>query len=496
MNNRIDPEGPTSGAAAPPFMIASAPSLMTRLSRLFVAALLAAACSKGESLGSGTGGSGTSTAGTTGTGTAGTIGSGGSTSPGTAGSTSPGTAGTTSPGTAGSIGPGTAGTTGSGGTTGTGGATSNTDPATFAYLFNNTVEGWVLNDYADTGRMNLADPARAANPAPALVQDTTVGNPDPGSLKVTAHFTDWKQYADAVINLSPRKALSGRVLRARVRLTSGSFGGGAQIHAGTGDSYKFAAGVWTTMTVGQWTELAIDLDAAHAADSTFDPSMVVQIGVKFDTGGDGVSTAFGSPVDAVFQIDTVSDGVVGGTLPPAVNYTFDSDVQGFALSNYDSQPPNPKNLAGPNSPTTPTLTWDGTAGMPSMGSLNVGVSYSDYKQYVDAAINLSSLDLTGKTLHAFVMLDSGAFAGGVQLHAGSGSSYTFAAGTYTSFEAVYLTWMELTLDLTAAESSVTGFKANDIRQIGVQFATGDPYEGGTIQTPLDVVFHIDSITAQ
>jgi tRNA A37 threonylcarbamoyltransferase TsaD len=42
----------------------------------------------------------------------------------------------------------------------------------------------------------------------------------------------------------------------------------------------------------------------------------------------------------------------------------------------------------------------------------------------------------------------------------------------------------------------SGFAANDIRQIGVQFATGDPYEGGSFTSPIDVVFHIDSITAQ
>src|SRR5262249_62417829 len=113
--------------------------------------------------------------------------------------------------------------------------------------------------------------------------------------------------AAVVTLITPREALAGRVVRGRVRLTAGCFGGGAQIHAGTGSSYKFAAGTWTTLVVGQWTELALDLDAAHAADSTFDPSMVVQIGVKFDTGGDGVSTAFGGPIDAVFQIDTVSD---------------------------------------------------------------------------------------------------------------------------------------------------------------------------------------------
>ena len=37
---------------------------------------------------------------------------------------------------------------------------------------------------------------------------------------------------------------------------------------------------------------------------------------------------------------------------------------------------------------------------------------------------------------------------------------------------------------------------SDIRQIGVQFDSGDPYEGGSFTGPLDTVFHVDSITAQ
>jgi hypothetical protein len=303
----------------------------------------------------------------------------------------------------------------------------------FAYLYNSSVEGWVLNNYADTGRANLADPARGSTPAPTLAVDTAVGNPDAGSLKVTAHFTDWKQYVDAVTNVSPQKM-----------------------------------------------------------NSTFDPSMVVQIGVKFDTGGDGIASAFGSPVDAVFQIDTVSDGLVGGALPPAVNYTFDTNTQAFTLNNYDNA--SRKNLGGPNSPTTPVLAWDAAAGSPTPGSLGLTVTFSDFKQYIDPAVNLSSVDLTGKVLHAWVKLDSGFFTGGVQLHAGAGPSYVFASGAYTTFAALD-TWIELTLDLTKAQTMVSGFVANDIRQIGVQFDTGDPYEGGAFTTPVDSVFHIDSITA-
>src|SRR5262249_13837027 len=129
------------------------------------------------------------------------------------------------------------------------------------------------------------------------------------------------------------------------------------------------------------------------------------------------------------------------------------------------------------------------------GSLKVNVTYSNFQQYVDAIINVSSLDLTGKTLHAWVVLDSGNFNGGAQLHAGSGPNYIFAASDYTILPG-YTLWTELTLDLTAAQGSVTGLPANDIRQIGVQFSTGDPYEGGTIDAPLDTVFHIDSITVE
>src|SRR4029077_11844389 len=130
-----------------------------------------------------------------------------------------------------------------------------------------------------------------------------------------------------------------------------------------------------------------------------------------------------------------------------------------------------KNLGGPSSPTTPVLSFDSAVGQPSPGSLKLAVTYSDYKQYVDPTINLSSVDLTGKVIHAWVFLDSGDSSGGVQLHAGSGPTYTFAAGAWTTLDVGI--WTELTLDLTAAAAVVSGFAPGDIRQIGVQFDTGD-----------------------
>jgi hypothetical protein len=452
---------------------------------LSAAAQWAAGCGGGEAV-TPSGGAGSTGnpggAGATGTGGTNPTGAAGSNPTGAAGSNPTGAAGSNPTGAAGSNPMGVAGTTG----------TTDTKPATFAYLFPTTIEGWALNDYADTGRINLADPARAASPAPTLVHDATMGDPEMGSLKVTATFNEWKQFVDAVINVSPRKNLPARVLRARVRLVSGNFTGGAQLHAGSGDSYTFAAGAWTTMTPGSsWIELWLDLDAAKASNPMFDPTQVVQIGVKFDTGGESTSPAFGAAVSAVFQIDSVSDGVLGGDLAPQVNYTFDADAQAFVLNNHENT--TRKNLAAPSSTAAHALVWDGADGNP-MGSLKASATYSDWKQYIDPSVNLSSVDLTGKVISAWVRMDSGGFIGGAQLHAGSGPNYVYAASTW--LDLVEGAWTEVSLDLAAAQTSVTGFMANDIRQIGVQLDTGDGLEGGAFGGTVEAVFHIDNITAR
>ena len=98
-------------------------------------------------------------------------------------------------------------------------------------------------------------------------------------------------------------------------------------------------------------------------------------------------------------------------------------------------------------------------------------------------------------IHAWVRLDAPlTFEGGVQLHVGSGPNYVYAASAWTWLAAV--TWTELTIDLTQTQASVANFLASDIRQIGVQFDTGDGPEGGAFVGPVDAVFHIDNITAQ
>ena len=121
-----------------------------------------------------------------------------------------------------------------------------------------------------------------------------------------------------------------------------------------------------------------------------------------------------------------------------MNYTFDTGLQTWALSTYAD--PNGHNLAGAYTMdggidaapvpvdagagfVAPTLTFDSAVGSPSPGSLKMTATFTDYNQYVDAIVNLTpttTLDLTGKTLHASLQVTSGTFSGGAQLHVGHG----------------------------------------------------------------------------
>ena len=80
----------------------------------------------------------------------------------------------------------------------------------------------------------------------------------------------------------------------------------------------------------------------------------------------------------------------------------------------------------------------------------------------------------------------GAFMGGATIHAATGASYDFQGGAWTNL--ILGDWTELTLDLTGVAA------AGDVRQIGVQFDTGDPDDGGTFGSALATTFHIDSFT--
>ena len=180
-------------------------------------------------------------------------------------------------------------------------------------------------------------------------------------------------------------------------------------------------------------------------------------------------------------------GTVGTTA--AFAWYFDTSTEGFTLSQFGL----PGNLFDADASAPPTLAWDGTAGNPTLGSLGLTGTFTDYDQSLFTTIALNPpVNGTGKTIHAWVKLDAGSFPnGGVQLQASSaagGSVY----GTLTTLTAG--TWVDVTLDLGAAQTATPTFDPSQLTQIGVQFWTGDPPAGGGAFTTVTPTFHIDSVS--
>jgi len=464
----------------------------------------------GTHTGGTTGTGGTHTGGTTGTGgTAGSSATGGtagsSATGGTAGSSATGgTAGSSATGgTAGSSATGGAGgvraTGGVGGATANGGAggASNTDGGTqqyaaFSYTFDKDTQGFGFNKFVPTdGSTNLA--IGDAGTPPSLSWDSAVGDPNPGSLELQATFSGYRQFVQAAVTVTPTADATGRTAQAWVMLDKQDGGSalpvGAQLEFNSGASYNgFAGTAYTSLTPGTWTKLTLPMTAS----SSFDPTQIIQISVQFTTESqpDG-GAAFGTPVHATFHVDTITDG---SGLPPAppLNLTFNSSLQGFSLA--------ASGFKFPDGGTGPALTFDSTTGNPA-GSAKLVIPFNAYNQQLDTQINLSpTVDLTGKTIHAMVMLDSGTWPSGyVQLHA-SGPDYSHFAGA-TGAGAINAAtlgtakWVDLTMDLSTV--TVTGFDVTKILQVGIQFGTGAGPDGGVFPTTGEpLTFHIDSIVAE
>jgi hypothetical protein len=203
------------------------------------------------------------------------------------------------------------------------------------------------------------------------------------------------------------------------------------------------------------------------------------------TGGRGGSGSGGTGTGA---------GGADAGVAPAVNYTFTTTTQGWVLNNFEQT----GNLDAPSSldggidgGVAPTLTFDSTTGNPSPGSLKVTATFTDYNQYIDPIINFSSLDLTGKTLHAKVMLMSGTWPGYAVIHASSTSTYIYDAKGYGGLTAG--AWTDLAFDLNTA--TTTGWMASQVVQLGIQVGTGAPPDAGVkLPAPIPVVLFIDTVT--
>jgi hypothetical protein len=218
-------------------------------------------------------------------------------------------------GTAGSSGGGSGGSTGSGGSGGQ-------KPAKLSYTFDTSTSSdsmnWKLNDYIDAspaknlGAYSKPDAGLSLTDPPTFewASDDSESGASSGSMKISVTFSEYGQYVDPVINISPVVDLSNSTLSMKVRLLSGTFtNGGVQFHFSTTTSYTYGAGQWmdaTTFTNNSWKITSIDTATASpaTAGAAWDPSMVIQIGVQI-TSGTMTATSTLPTGRLVFEIDTV-----------------------------------------------------------------------------------------------------------------------------------------------------------------------------------------------
>ncbi len=201
----------------------------------------------------------------------------------------------------------------------------------------------------------------------------------------------------------------------------------------------------------------------------------------------------------------------GGAVAPRFSNTFDADKQSWTLSNYvDANYFNwgattdPDSGVGLDGGVAPTLEWSSTDGDPNPGSLKVTVTFTGFKQYIDPQINLPTpqdFSPAHNLVKARIRLVSGSFpAGGVQFHVSSGATganaYVYVSAPFINSTSLTAgSWITVNLDTsTVAPTDGRTFDPTQIVQIGIQFTTGDPYEGGTL-TFGQAVFEIDTVQA-
>jgi hypothetical protein len=225
---------------------------------------------------------------------------------------------------------------GTGGTTGTGGGSGGTLGGTggaavihkISYTFDADKQGWILGTYADPTAVNLAgnyatadggtdagdagstDGGTAAVTPPTLDWDGSIGNPALGSLKLTATFTTYGQYVDAIFQtLMPTVDLHAGQLHGKLQITSvstSSFMGGAQLHASTGTTYDgYAKADFVLAPMGSFATATIDMSTQLPP---VDPTVVIQVGIQIFSGTLlPTGTPLPAPQTIVFNIDTVTD---------------------------------------------------------------------------------------------------------------------------------------------------------------------------------------------
>jgi hypothetical protein len=186
------------------------------------------------------------------------------------------------------------------------GGTGNSGAVTKTFSFDADVEKFIIQD---------SSAADGVEPVPKadvkLSHNTDDGNPDPGSLQLDIPFGEASQYVSTGVNLDPGIDLTGKKLKAMVKIVSGygteedimTAPGNAKLYIKTGATYLYAsASVANITSIGTWVAIEFDPEfPGYQAEGELDLKDVKEIGIQMDT-----NSASMTATDAVVLIDSIS----------------------------------------------------------------------------------------------------------------------------------------------------------------------------------------------
>src|SRR5450432_1083448 len=201
----------------------------------------------------------------------------------------------------------TGGTGGKGGTAVNTGGNGGSPAGNLGAVVGTLVEGFdgdaskvnfQFSNYPDPAELNLSLPPTMAQTT--LSWDPNEGSPNPGSLKISAPFSDFNQWVEVqLVPLMPptHPFLNWTGKKLHVRLKVGAGLGqdpyalsGAQALVDTTTSYVQAHEFKQIQPNNQWQEFTLDL-SSYANTPGFDASMVITYGIHITSGSGGSASA-------------------------------------------------------------------------------------------------------------------------------------------------------------------------------------------------------------
>jgi hypothetical protein len=174
------------------------------------------------------------------------------------------------------------------------------------YTFDTATEGFKIQDSSAAAGV---DPVPKADVMLSFNADD--GSPDPGSLQLDIPYNAASQYVSTGVNLDPGIDLTGKKLKAMVKIVSGygseddimTAPGNAKLYVKTGATYLYAsASVANITSIGTWVAIEFDPEfPGYQAEGEYDIKDVKEIGIQLDTNSASTTAA-----PAVVLIDSIA----------------------------------------------------------------------------------------------------------------------------------------------------------------------------------------------